>query len=143
MRERPEASKRSLFSLVSSLPTLVTDLVRAEIESVKNEVTQRLKNAGIGVGLLLGAGMFLFFALLALLAAAILGLATVLPAWAAALIVGVGIVLIAGILAAVGINALKNGFSASQSRTIDNLKEDVRTIKGLEKKTSIDKKVSS
>jgi hypothetical protein len=126
----PSAPKRSLFKLIGDLPTLVVDLFRAEIESLKQELLGKLRNAGIGVGLIAAAATFAFFALLVLLAAAVLGLATVLPAWAAALIVGGGILLIAIVLLLIGVATLKKGVPPTPTTTIDSVKRDVSVITG-------------
>lgn len=134
--ERGETSRRSLFTLIGAIPTLLVDLIRNEIESLKNEITGKLKEAGIGIGLLVGAAVFAFFAVLVLIASAILGLATVLPAWLAALIVGGFILLIAVIVAIVGIRTLKKGVPPAPTNTIESIKKDVRTIKGTEKKVT-------
>src|SRR3954462_5267856 len=103
------APKRSLFKLIGDIPSLLMDLVRGEIESLKQEIVGKLKHAGVGIGLLAGAATFAFFALLVLIAAAVLALATVLPAWASALIIGGAILVIAVILALIGISSLKKG----------------------------------
>lgn len=134
--ERSETSRRSLFTLIGSIPTLLVDLIRNEIESLKNEVAGKLKSAGIGLGLLVGAATFLFFALMVLIAAAVLGLATVLPAWLSALIIGVFILVIAAILALIGIRSLKKGVPPAPTNTIESIKKDVRTIKGTEGKAT-------
>ena len=128
------APKRSLFKLIGDIPTLLIDLVRGEIESFKQELVGKLKLAGVGIGLLIGALSILLFALLVLTAAAILGLATVLPAWAAALIVGGALLLIAVILALVGVASLKKGVPPAPTETIKSIKKDVRTIKGTGKR---------
>ncbi|MDJ0333634.1 phage holin family protein [Salinibacterium sp. G-O1] len=131
--ERGETPRRSLFTLIGAIPTLLVDLVRDEIESLKNEISGKLKDAGIGIGLLAGAAAFAFFALMVLIAAAILGLATVLPAWLAALIIGVVILIIAAVLALIGIRSVKRGVPPAPTDTIESIKKDVRTIKGTEK----------
>jgi hypothetical protein len=123
--------KRSLFALIANLPTLLVDLLRGELDSLKQEITSKLKAAGIGVGLLVGAAVFAFFAVSVLIAAAVLGLATVLPAWAAALIVGGAILLIGVVLALLGIANLKKGVPPAPTKTIDSIKKDVRVIKGI------------
>ncbi|MGV8894947.1 MAG: phage holin family protein [Rhodoglobus sp.] len=134
--ERSETPKRSLFALIGAIPTLLVDLIRDEIESLKKEISGKLKDAGIGIGLLAGAAAFAFFALMVLIAAAILGLATVLPAWLAALIIGVVILIIAAVLAMIGIRSVKKGVPPAPTDTIESIKKDVRTIKGTEKKVT-------
>lgn len=126
--------RRSLLKLISDLPTLVTDLIRGELDSLKKEITDKLKHAGIGAGLLVGAALFAFIALLVLIAAAVLGLATVLAPWLAALIIGVIIVIIAVVLALIGIKSLKKGVPPAPTQTIKSLKKDVGAIKGTGKR---------
>ena len=128
------APRRGLFKLIADIPTLLMDLVRGEIESLKQELIGKLKLAGVGIGLLVGALSILLFALLVFTAAAILGLATVLPAWAAALIVGGALLLIAVILALVGVASLKKGVPPAPTETIKSIKKDVHTIKGTGKR---------
>ena len=93
----PAARKRSLFELIGELPNQVSELVRREIELVKAEMTAKLKALGSGGGLLAGAVVVLLFMVGVLLTAAVLGLAEVMPGWAAALIVaGVLLIIAAG-----------------------------------------------
>lgn len=132
---RGAAPKKSLFKLLADIPTLLIDLFKGELESFKQELIGKLKSAGIGIGLLVAAATFAFFALLVLIAAAILGLATVLPAWASALIIGGGILLIAVILALVGVSSLKKGVPPAPTKTLESIQKDVRTIQGTERRT--------
>ena len=126
--------KRSIFRLIGDLPGYIVDLVKSELEQLKAEVLGKLKAAGIGIGLLIGASAFLFFALAVFTAAAILGLATVLPGWAAALIVGGALVLIAVILVLIGISLLKKGVPPTPETTIESVKQDVNALKGTGKR---------
>ena len=126
--------KRSIFRLIGDLPGYIVDLVKSELEQLKAEVVGKLKAAGIGIGLLIGASAFLFFALAVFTAAAVLGLATVLPGWAAALIVGGALVLIAVILVLIGISLLKKGVPPTPETTIESVKQDVNALKGTGKR---------
>ena len=128
------APKSSLFKLIADLPTLLVDLLRGELESLKQEIVGKIKHAGIGIGLLVAAAVFAFFAVLVLIAAAVLGLATVLPAWASALIIGGVILLIGVVLALIGVGNLKKGVPPAPTETIKSLKKDVRAIKGIGKR---------
>lgn len=129
----PGAPKRSLFKLLADLPTLIVDLFRAELDSLKQEIATKLKHAGIGIGLLAAAATFLFFAVLVLIGAAVAGLATVLPVWASALIIGGAILLVAVILGLIGVGNLRKGVPPTPNETIESVKKDVRTIKGIGK----------
>ncbi len=126
--------RRGLFKLIADIPGLIRELIEAEIESLKAEVIGKIKAAGIGAGFLVTAGAFAFFAVLVLTAAGVLALALVLPAWAAALIVGGALLVLAGIAAAIGIAQLKHGVPPTPTQTIESVKEDVRVVRGLRKR---------
>ncbi len=132
MSTTPER-KRSLFGLIGDLPGLLMDLVRSEIEQLKQEMIAKAKHAGVGVGILAAAATLLFFALGVFIAAAILGLATVLPAWAAALIIGGAILLLAVLLILIGVNQLKQG-NPTPDKTIESVQKDVKAITGTGKR---------
>lgn len=126
--------RRGLFKLISDIPGLIRELIEAEISSLKAEIVGKLKAAGIGAGFLVTAGVFAFFATLVLTAAGVLALALVLPAWAAALVVGGALLLLAGLAAAIGVGQLKHGVPPVPSETIESVKEDVRVVRGLRKR---------
>jgi hypothetical protein len=125
--------RRGLFSLIADVPKLIGDLVRAEIASLKAELSAKAKAAGKGAGLLAGAAFVAYLAVLVLLAAAVLALALVLPAWASALIIGGALLIIAAIIAAVGAHHLKRGMPPTPTGTIDSVKDDVRAVRGQRK----------
>ncbi len=83
--------------------------VQLELELAALELKRKVAALGIGAGLLVGGAVFALFALGFALAAAAVGLATVLSTWLALLIVAGGLVLLAGILASVGITRLRKG----------------------------------
>src|SRR5436853_3562019 len=93
------ASETSVAELVKQLSEQTSRLARQEVELAKAELAIKGKRAGLGLGMFGGAGAFGFYALGALVAAAILGLSTAVKAWLAALIIGVVLLGIAGIAA--------------------------------------------
>ena len=129
-----ELPKRSLFKLIGDLPGYLVDLLRSELELLKAELLEKLKHAGIGLGLVLVGLFFGFFAFAVLLAAAVLGIATALPAWLAALIVGGALLLLTAILVLIGVNQLKSGTPPVPTETIASVKKDVNAIKGIGKR---------
>ncbi|EYD74854.1 hypothetical protein Rumeso_03584 [Rubellimicrobium mesophilum DSM 19309] len=84
-----DADPRPTGSLLSDAINQLTRLVRGEVALAKAEVAQNIRNAGLGVGLLVGAVVLVLVALNVLAAALVAALAeTGLGAGWAALIVG-------------------------------------------------------
>lgn len=119
----------SIGELFGRLTEHTTRLVRAEIALAKAELTAKLTKIGIGVGLLAAAGVLSLYALDKLFDAAALGLAEAFAPWLAFLIVGVLLLVIVGILAAVGLRALKAGSPPTPERAMGSVKTDVEQIK--------------
>jgi len=133
MTDRERAGAKSLVELISDLPRLLIELVKAEFAHLKAEFAAKAKYAGVGIGLFVVAAVFGFFALGALVAAAVLGLAVVLPGWAAALIVFGALLVLAAVLVLIGVSSLKKIQGVAPQKTIDSIKEDADALKGLGK----------
>ena len=125
--QRPD--DRPLPELMKTLADQTTTLVRQEIDLAKAEFSEKGKKAGQGAGMFGGAGVIGFLALAALTAAAILGLATALPDWLAALIVGAVYAAVAGILALQGKNKVQEAGPPVPEQTVETIKEDVEWAK--------------
>ncbi|WP_166982758.1 phage holin family protein [Paramicrobacterium fandaimingii] len=125
----PDRSNESLISLVRSLPGLITDLIKAEIDQAKTKAIHMGKYAGIGAGLFVGALIFLYFAIGVLVAVGILALALVLPAWLSALIVFAAFLLIAIILALIGVSFFKK--IGQDPDPVESVKQDIDALKGV------------
>lgn len=126
--------RRGLFALIADIPRLLRELIEAEIAQLKAEIVGKLKAAGVGAGFLVTAGAFAFFGVLVLTAAGVLALALVLPAWAAALVVGGALLVLAGIAAVIGVQQLKHSIPPTPTQTIESVKQDVRVMRGLGKR---------
>lgn len=127
-------SRKSVFALIADLPRLVIGQVKNEIEQLKSELIAKLKHAGIGVGLFVGAGLVAFFLFAVLVAAAILAFATIVPGWLAALIVAGILLVIVIVLVLVGLRQVKQGIPPAPTETIKSIKKDVNAIKGVGKR---------
>jgi hypothetical protein len=123
--------KRGLFRLIADVPALIVQLFRDELESLKLEITKKVKGVAVGAALLAVAAAFAFLMLIMLLIAAVFALAQVVPAWAAALIVAGALLVIAVILVLVGIGQFKRG---DPGKVAESVKKDVNTIKGIGKR---------
>lgn len=116
--------------LVGRLTTQLSTLVRSEIKLAQAEVKEKVKPLGIGIGLFAGAAFVGVAALQVLIVTVILVLDLALPAWLAALIVAVALLVLAGILALVGKKLLARGTPPVPTQTIESVKRDIATIKG-------------
>ncbi len=120
---------KSTPELVQDLTRLVPQLARQEVELAKAELAEKAKHAGIGAGAFGGAGLVALFGVGTLVAAAVLGLAEVLPAWASALIVAAVLLLVAGAMALVGRSQIKQATPPVPSQAVDSTKHDVEAVK--------------
>ncbi len=129
MEQQTARDDRSTPELLRELSQQTGDLVRKEMELAKAELRVKGKAAGMGAGMFGGAGVIALYGVGALTAAAILGLAIVLDAWLAALIIGVVYLAIAGILALTGKKKVGQATPPVPEQAIESSKEDVEWTK--------------
>jgi uncharacterized membrane protein YqjE len=116
---------RSTGDLFKQLSEQTSTLVRQEVELAKLELTEKGKQAGVGAGILGGAGLVAVLGIAALTAALIGGLTEAMDVWVAALIVGVVYIAVAGVLALLGRDRVRRGMPPKPEETIETVKEDV------------------
>ncbi len=104
-------------------------IVRLELELASLELKRKLAALGLGIGLAVGAALFGLFALGFLLATAAAALALALPTWLALLIVAVALLVIAGVLAAVGLGRIKRGTPPVPEQAIREAKLTTEALK--------------
>lgn len=102
-----DRSDDGLLTLLGEVPELVRNLVVAEIDSAKKWAKSAGKDVGMGGVWFLVALFVLFWAIPALGAFTIIGLASWMPAWLSALIVFVVMLLVAVVFALMGIMRFK------------------------------------
>lgn len=124
-----QSSEASVAELVKQLSEQTSRLARQEVELAKAELQVKGKRAGIGAGMFGAAGMLGFYALGALVATAILALATALAAWLAALIVTVVLGALAGVLALQGKSKVQQATPPVPQQATESVKEDVEWTK--------------
>ncbi|AWK89189.1 phage holin family protein [Azospirillum thermophilum] len=127
-RDYDPRQDRPITGLFADLARETTNLARAEIELAKSELTEKATEAAGGVAYIAAGGFIAFAGILVLLAAAVLGLSNVVAPWLAAVIVGVVVLAIGGILAMMGKNRLKPQ-NLQPNRTIGTLRDDKRWAK--------------
>jgi hypothetical protein len=121
-----EASTREL---VQDLSRQTSTLIRQEMRLAQAELTEKGRHAGKGAGMFGGAGLVALYGVGALVAAAILGLATVLEPWIAAAAIGAGLLLVAGILALTGKRELDEAGPPKPEQALESVQRDVETVK--------------
>jgi O-antigen ligase len=126
--EREES--RSLFSLLRELPATLLELVRIEFEELKREMGRKLKKLGLGALLISIAATLGLFLMGTLIAAAILALALIMPAWLAAVVVAGALLILMIILLAAGVSTFKKGNPPLPTETFDAIIEDAHALKG-------------
>ena len=119
----------SAGELVKNLTEQVSRLIRDELKLAEYEMTSKAKRMGRGAGMFGGSGLMALYGIGCLLAAAIVGLAVVLPAWAAALIVGGALLVIAGVAALLGKSQVSKAAPPVPEQTVQSVKADVEEVK--------------
>jgi hypothetical protein len=119
---------RSLGELLGDLARETGLLVRNEVALAKAEMSQKASHVGKHAGIIGAGGALAYAGLLAIVAGIIVLLDTWLPLWGAALLVGIILAAIGGVMAMNGVNGLKKE-SLAPEQTIETLKEDVEWAK--------------
>ena len=135
MSEQPQRSAQDLTAreLTAKLGEQLSRLMREEVALARAEMFANTRQAMMGGGLFGGAALAGHTGWLVLVAAAVAGIAVVLPVWAAALIIGGALVVIASVLAMLGRRRFKWGVPPLRMTT-DTIREDVGELAGKVKR---------
>ena len=123
-----QKDERSLGDLFSELAAETGTLVRHEVALAQAELTEKATVVGKNVGYLAVGGAVGYAAMLAVLAASILGLSMFIPAWAAALVVGVVVGIVAFVLISSALSELRKT-DLKPGETVESIKEDAQWLK--------------
>jgi uncharacterized membrane protein YqjE len=131
IREQGQSSgtDASVGQLVEQLSAQISALVRDEMALATAEMKRKGAQAGIGIGIGGAGAVMALLGLGALVAAAILGLAVVLAAWLSALIIGVVLLVVAGVISAAGITQVRNSAPPVPEKAVRSTKQDIETVK--------------
>ena len=136
VRDEKAKDDRSLGQLLKELTSETTTLLKQEVDLAKTEMSEKASRVGTNLGSLAVGGGVAFLGALALLAAAIYGLTSILDqfmslgvaVWLAPLIIGL-------ILAAVGYSLVKKALetlkreSLTPQKTTESLQENKEWLK--------------
>ena len=130
MSEQLEHPPREMTAreLTVQLGEQMSQLLRQELALAKAEMFTRARQMVLGGGMLAVAALLGLTGYLALIAAIIAGVAVALPPWAATAIVGGGLVVIAGGLAALAARRLSGGLPPLHL-TIESIRRDVGGVR--------------
>ena len=117
----------SVSQLLQDIVANVQEIIRSEVLLAKTEVKEAGRAAKAGQLLAGGIGLA-FYALGFLLLFLVYALATAIAAWAAALIVAVGLGIVAAVLLRIGIKRIKQ-VSPTPQKTVETMKDNVRWAK--------------
>jgi len=120
-------NNRSMAEVVQNIVGNVQEIIRSEFRLAKAETRQEVSKAAKS-SVVLGAGLVLAaYAVGFLLLTIMYGLETTLPAWLAALIVAVGVMIIAMVAVMAGRKRMKQVHMPE--KTIETMKENVQWAK--------------
>jgi Putative Actinobacterial Holin-X, holin superfamily III len=130
LRNYRNLQERSLGELFGQLSQDLSLLFRQEIQLARAEMGEKISKLTTNLVSVMAGGFVAYIGALALAAALILALhelADISP-WVSALIVGVVFALVGYVMLSRGLKELK-GVDLAPRRTVENIKEDVQTIK--------------
>ena len=120
---------QSLGAAVKEVAESASAIVRLELELAAMELKRKISSLGLGIGLLAGAALFLVFMLAFLFATIAAALATTMPTWAALLVTTGLLLLLAGVLAYLGIAKVKKGTPPLPEQAIQEAKLTTEALK--------------
>lgn len=122
-----EREAQSAIGLLRRLTDELSTLLRQELSLATAEIARSLRLLLGGAASVAVGGAVLYAGLLAMLAAAILGLATVLQPWAATLVIGAAVAFIGLVLVLAGVRSFDPS-TLKPSRTAQSLRRDKDVI---------------
>lgn len=122
-----DRESQSAIGLLRRLTDELSTLLRQELALATAEISRSLRVMLGGAASVAMGGAVLYAGLLAMLAAAILGLATVLQPWLATLVIGAAVAIIGAVLVLAGVRSLDPA-TLKPSRTAESLRRDKDVI---------------
>ncbi len=119
---RESVRREGLGRVFKDFTSSVSNLARKEVELAKAEMSEKVNQAERGAVSMITSGVVVLFGIQFLLAAITLALATVMPGWVAALIVGIVVTAVGAYLFVKGRNQLKPS-NLAPDRTIESVRE--------------------
>jgi uncharacterized membrane protein YqjE len=119
----------SFGQLAARLSEQISRLVHDEMALAQLEAKEKTKRLGLGIGLFGVSGLVAVLGVLCAVAAAVLGLATAIDGWLAALVVAAALFVIAGMLALTGRKDLRRGTPPVPTAAVASAKADLAALR--------------
>jgi hypothetical protein len=123
-------SVSKMRNAIQSVSRHASAVLRLQRELAAVELKQKAAKLGAGAAMLAAALFLLVLMIPFALATIAVALSLVLPWWASLLIVTGGLLVVAGILAAIGVKALKKGVPPAPTLAIAEAKKTKAVLKG-------------
>ena len=120
--------ERSLGDLFADLASDTGTLIRQEVALAQAEMTHKATQIGKNVGFLVAGGAVAYAAALAMIAGIVILLARFMPAWAAAIVVGLVIGVAAYFVITSALARLRSVDPVPRN-TVETIKEDAKWLK--------------
>jgi uncharacterized membrane protein YqjE len=127
---KPQAREESFTELLGNLATDSAALVRDELILARKELSEKISSLRNSIILIATGALVGLIALMTLCAAAVIGLAPYAGAWQSALIVGIALIIVAGVVSYTGVHHLKTT-NLKPEQTLETLEEDKKWLKEL------------
>lgn len=119
---------RSIAGVLSDIVGDLQQIVRAEVRLAKVELREELGKARSGAIMIAAGAVAMALSVAVALLAAVYGLATIWPPWAAALAVAVGVAVIGAVLAFSGVGRIK-AVRLPPQKTVESVRENIQWVK--------------
>jgi ABC-type multidrug transport system fused ATPase/permease subunit len=123
-----DTNNASLGRLFRDLADDLSNLTRKEIELARTETMEKISHASKAVISMAAGGFIAYAGLLFLLAAAVMVIATWVPYWLSAVIVG-GVAVIIGLIMLQGGRSALAKTNITPEKTVDTMKENAQWVK--------------
>ena len=124
-----KAGAQQVLGITKVATRLGPKQIKDEIQIAKLEMKDKGVKLGVGAGLIAAGLVFALLAVVALVIAAVAGLAQVMPAWLAALIIAALFLVILAVLALIGISKIKKQLPLKPESAIFGLLYDLGVAK--------------
>jgi hypothetical protein len=104
-------------------------LVRDEMKMAQLELTQKGKQAGVGIGMFGASGLAALYGVACVLAAVIIAISGEIRAWLAALIIGLALLAASGVAAAAGRGRFRRATPPVPEQAVEGTRADVDEVR--------------